>query len=204
MVMAERKRLDRHDWAAAALDALASGGLAAVAVEPIAARLGTTKGSFYWHFRNRDALVEAALELWEQRNTSDVIARTADAADARAALRSLMQTVLGSVTAEPGDDGAVARGHAVEVALQADGRSPLVAAALDRVSRRRLEHLTTLFGRLGLAPDDARHRALLVFTAYLGHLQLARATPELVPRGPDLDAYLDGMLSALTGATSTP
>ncbi|WP_243653440.1 TetR/AcrR family transcriptional regulator [Pseudonocardia endophytica] len=199
--MPVRKRLDRHEWAAAALDALAAGGLAAVAVEPIAARLGATKGSFYHHFRNRDALVDAALELWELRNTDAVIAATGDPADARAALRNLLGTVLGSVTAEPGD---LARGHAVEMALQADGRHPAVAAALERVSHRRIEHLTALFADLGLAPDEAAHRALLAFTAYLGHVQLARATPDLLPRGAALDAYLDGMLAALTGAPRTP
>lgn len=199
--MPPRKRLDRHEWAAAALDAVADGGLAAVAVEPIAARLGATKGSFYWHFRNRDALVEAALELWERRNTEGVIAAITAEPDARAALRSLMSAVLGSVVAEPGD---LARGHAVEVALQADGRHPLVAAALDRVSRRRQEHLTTLFTQLGFDDRDARHRALVTFTAYLGHVQLARATPDLVPRGAELEAYLDGMLAALTGGPRTP
>ncbi|MGH3388225.1 MAG: TetR family transcriptional regulator, partial [Actinomadura sp.] len=47
--MAERKtRLSRADWANAALEAIAEGGLAAVAIEPLATRLGTTKGSFYW------------------------------------------------------------------------------------------------------------------------------------------------------------
>ena len=62
----------REDWAAAALAAIADGGLAAVAVEPLAARLGTTKGSFYWHFANRDALLAAALALWEETTTTDV------------------------------------------------------------------------------------------------------------------------------------
>ena len=43
--------------ARAAFRALARGGVEAIAVEPIAAELGTTKGSFYWHFKNRDSLV---------------------------------------------------------------------------------------------------------------------------------------------------
>src|SRR5260370_1248821 len=64
--MAEQKasgqrRLTRDDWITAALRAIADGGLAAVGVEPLAARLGATKGSFYWHFENRDALLEAAI-----------------------------------------------------------------------------------------------------------------------------------------------
>src|SRR5215203_1169543 len=75
MGMAEGKResLTAQDWTQAALEALARGGLAAVAVEPIAKSLGTTKGSFYWHFRDRNALVESALALWEQRDTDRVI-----------------------------------------------------------------------------------------------------------------------------------
>ncbi|WP_412543871.1 TetR/AcrR family transcriptional regulator [Longispora sp. K20-0274] len=60
----QRRRLTAEDWAEAALLAFAEGGLAAVAVEPIATRLGATKGSFYWHFPHRDALVVAALALW--------------------------------------------------------------------------------------------------------------------------------------------
>src|SRR3546814_7480606 len=62
----ERKgRLSAEDWAQAALDLIAEHGVAAVAVEPLARRLGVTKGSFYWHFQSRDALLQAALARWE-------------------------------------------------------------------------------------------------------------------------------------------
>ena len=64
MHMAEgKRRLAREDWVDAALAAIAEGGVAAVAVEPIAARLGTTKGSFYWHFHDRDAGLSQPLRL---------------------------------------------------------------------------------------------------------------------------------------------
>ncbi|MEU8610821.1 helix-turn-helix domain-containing protein [Actinoplanes sp. NPDC048791] len=66
-------RLTADDWTSAALEAMAGGGLAAVAVEPLAARLGATKGSFYWHFANRDALIEAAVLRWERDHTEAVI-----------------------------------------------------------------------------------------------------------------------------------
>ena len=68
-----RQSLTAEAWAAAALDAMAAGGLDAVAVEPLARRLNVTKGSFYWHFPNREALLKAALALWEQRETVDVV-----------------------------------------------------------------------------------------------------------------------------------
>ena len=193
MVVAERKRLTREDWAAAALDALGEGGLSAVAVEPIAVRLGTTKGSFYWHFRNREALVEAALQRWEQRNTTDVITSVADAPDPLAALRALITQVLSAATAAAGDPAAI------EPALQANATHPLVRPALERVSRRRLEHLALMFTRLGFGPAEAGRRATLLFTAYLGHVQLARATPALLPRGAALDAYADALVAAVTG-----
>ena len=61
----EKSRLSAEDWALAALDVIAESGLAAVAVEPLARRLGVTKGSFYWHFPSREALLVAALERWE-------------------------------------------------------------------------------------------------------------------------------------------
>src|SRR4051794_41764716 len=68
MAMTRGKRqLTAEDWTQAALDALARGGVAAVAVEPIAKSLGATKGSFYWHFADRNALLESALDLWERR-----------------------------------------------------------------------------------------------------------------------------------------
>src|SRR3954454_17829931 len=88
-----RQRLTAQDWADAALAAMGEGGLAAVAVEPLAARLGATKGSFYWHFANLEALIEAALSLWEQRFTEATIAAVAAEPDPAARLRMLFTRV---------------------------------------------------------------------------------------------------------------
>src|SRR5687768_10572564 len=110
MLMRKRsRRLGPEDWAGAALEALARGGIEAIAVEPIAQHLGTTKGSFYWHFKNRDALVEAALELWEQRHTDAVIEYLEQEADPAKRLRALVDAAY--------EKGAVDR---VEVALLAN------------------------------------------------------------------------------------
>ncbi|HXD37565.1 MAG TPA: helix-turn-helix domain-containing protein, partial [Rhodanobacter sp.] len=62
----ERNRLSAEDWELAALQLIAEQGVGALAVEALARRLGVTKGSFYWHFRTREALLQAALERWEQ------------------------------------------------------------------------------------------------------------------------------------------
>src|SRR3954469_19462293 len=113
-VKGKRASLAAEDWTGAALDALARGGLAAVAVEPLAKDLGTTKGSFYWHFADRSALIAAALALWERRDTEAIIATIERDADATARLRNLLQLAFGTVRA-----GSETGAGSVELALQA-------------------------------------------------------------------------------------
>lgn len=191
MGVAKRKRLTADDWARAAFEALATGGLPAVAVEPIAAGLGATKGSFYWHFSNRDALLEAALLLWELTETEDVITFVEAEPDMRARLRTLLAVALGDAETHT-------RGNRVELALQASAGHPLVAPVLARVTRRRIGYLADMFAALGFAPDEARQRGLLAYTAYLGHAQLAHATPDATPAPAELPAYVDAVISTLT------
>ncbi len=186
--------MSADDWTEAALAELARGGLPAVAVEPLAKALGTTKGSFYWHFADRNALVAAALARWEQRDTDRVIASVDPAEDVATRLRRLLQLTFTSV-----QDG-TARGAgagAVELALQASASHPLVAPTLARVTKRRLAYLTSLFTELGLTPARARDRGLLAYAAFLGHAQLAHATPELVPKGRAFTTHVDQVVEAL-------
>jgi AcrR family transcriptional regulator len=185
-----RKRLTTQDWTAAALAALARGGIAAVAVEPIAASLGATKGSFYWHFDSRDALLEAALREWERTDTDDVIALVEAEPDVRRRLRTLLTVALGGHAGRPGER--------VVLALLATADHPLVAPVLARVTSRRLGYLTELFSALGFPHGEARQRSLLAYTAYLGHAQLAHATPEAAPAGDALPAYVDTVIATLT------
>ncbi|MDT3441840.1 MULTISPECIES: TetR/AcrR family transcriptional regulator [unclassified Pseudofrankia] len=173
-------------WIDAALDALARGGVAAVAVESIATRLKATKGSFYWHFTNRDALVVAALEEWERRNTADVIADLEAHSHPAVQLRELFHRAFGS-----------AHINAVDAAVLADAESPLVAPVLDRVTRRRLAYLERAYSGLGLSPADAQRQALLAYTTYLGVFSLRRAAPGLIS-DDDLMVALEPLLSPRT------
>jgi len=186
MASGSGSRLTRDDWAAAALEAIGRGGIAAVAVEPLAVGLGATKGSFYWHFRNREALVEAALSLWEREHTDAVIVMVEQERDSLGRLRRLLDLVLTS-----SDD-------PVELAVLATADHPLVAPVLGRVTERRIAYTSTLFEALGFAPAQARQRGLLAVTAYLGHAQLAHATPSLVQQTPaERRAYVDLVIGVL-------
>jgi AcrR family transcriptional regulator len=194
MVMGERKasgqhRLGRDDWIAAALAAIADGGLAAVAVEPLAARLGATKGSFYWHFENRDALAEAAIGHWEKETTTDVAAEITAARDAPASqFRRLVVSVIER-----------AEQDRIGPALLASAGHPAVGPALQRVTAARLSLIAIVLGRLGFSPAEARRRALLAYSAYLGHAQLAHSTPGVLPATKAARrAYLNDVIRVLT------
>jgi len=168
-----RQRLTASDWAAAALEALGREGLDAVAVEPLAARLGATKGSFYWHFKDRESLVRAALDLWEQEQTEAVIGGLARLDGPAERLRALVDLVL----THPGEE------EDPVVALSRDVRHPAVAAALERVTRRRIEYIAAQLRALGMPPSEAGRRAAVAYAAYVGWWQLRTLVPDVVPRG---------------------
>ncbi|MFE2751775.1 TetR/AcrR family transcriptional regulator [Actinosynnema sp. NPDC059335] len=176
-------RRTRDDWTAVALRALAEGGVAAVAVEPLAARLGATKGSAYWHFPNREALLKATLERWEREHTEAVIELVESVAEPAARLRLLFGTVLERT-----------RHSAVELAMLAAKDDPAVAPVLRRVTDRRLGYLEALFGELGFPADVARRRAVLAYSAYLGQAQLLSAAPDVLGERP---ALLEETLAAV-------
>jgi len=73
--ISDSARLDAAAWTKVALEVLAEQGIHGVRVEALAKRLGVTKGSFYWHFKDRGALFDATLEEWRRSTTLDIIAR---------------------------------------------------------------------------------------------------------------------------------
>ena len=185
----ERTRLSAEDWEDSALDVIAEQGVGALAVEALARRLGVTKGSFYWHFRTREALLQAALERWEQYGEREVIARIESIADPRERLPELFRRVAHEI--QP---------HRVYAALLKALDHPLVVPVMARVSQRRTEFLANSFREAGLPPTQALNRARLTYAAYVGFLQLnfTLGLPRISHE--DFDAYVEHMIATLIPA----
>jgi AcrR family transcriptional regulator len=164
-LMNESTRLSAQDWARAALTAIADGGLAAVAVEPLARTLGVTKGSFYAHYRNRDELITAALAEWVRSHSA--LTEFAAIADPAARLRDLAEVVVRTVPAS-----------SVHLSLFGDRNDPRVRDAVGQVNRARLKVLADTYQELGLPPDRAAARARVTYAAILGLLHLAQTDPD--------------------------
>lgn len=161
-----RSRLSGTDWTDAALRAMATQGTAGINVEQLARDLGTTKGSFYHHFDNRQALLGAALSRWEEIVEQD-LSDTAVVGDARERLIKAS-----TVGVDSGLDGFV------DLALASSIDEPAVAATLRRVHEHRMEWLTSLLAELGVPGSLRQERALGGLAAYLGLYQLQRVTGE--------------------------
>ena len=152
--------LSREDWIEAALHALADGGPPAVAVERLAARLQTTKGSFYWHFKDREELIAAALTTWERDATDALIEQARGIADPVERLRQLM-IVATELEEEEHPD----------VRLLPSASDPIVGEVVKRVQRKRLDFLAQAFRDAGFPPAESRLRARLAYSLYLGWFQ---------------------------------
>ncbi len=153
-------RLDRDDWIKEAFGVLGEGGIEEVRINPLCARLEVTKGSFYWHFESRAALLQAVLEGWEQQGTEAVIHRIDRAVGSAADhLRLLVRTVFS-------DDPQMDR---VEAAIRAwAAHDDEAAEVVARVDARRIDYVRDLLRATGLGRAVATHRSALLYRALIG------------------------------------
>lgn len=158
---AERARLNASDWERAALALIAEQGVSALNVEGLARQLGVTKGSFYWHFPSREALLDAALQRWESDVEQELATQAEAMSDPRARLRELFRRIAHEV--QP---------HRVYAALLRALDHPKIQSLMARVSQRRMDFLALAYRQAGVERAAASHRARLTYAAYVGFLQM--------------------------------
>jgi AcrR family transcriptional regulator len=185
----ERASLSAADWERAALEMIAEQGIQSLAIEPLARRMGITKGSFYWHFSSRESLLEQALIRWEEHDRRNLSAALGEFDQPRDRLISFFRRV-----------GKEKLTHEVYSELFAAASHPHVRPVLERVAERRMQHLSGAFQELGMETGEARNQARLTYSVYLGFLQLQRQhqTPSL--SSEEFEAYLEHVIKTLIPA----
>ena len=182
----ERSTLSAGDWEQQALVLIAEKGIRAVAVESLARHMGVTKGSFYWHFPNRDALLEQSLLRWEKHDEANLKTSLGAISDPRERLRSFFRrTSREKLT------------HDVYSSLCSAADHPKVEPLLERVAERRMKYIETAFGEIGFSAGEASHRARLTYSAYLGFLQLQRQHQAPKLSSEEFEAYMTHVIATL-------
>jgi AcrR family transcriptional regulator len=154
-------RLNTDSWISAGFDALRQAGPQALAAEPLARRLGTTKGSFYWHFKDVPAYHAAMLARWQTTARSQLDEQRGRDGPANRRLRDFGQAMLDDET---------------EPCLRVWARSlPDVAHALADIDADRLTYIEELLVQLGLR-NAGFARAMLA--ALIGLPQIADDTDQ--------------------------
>lgn len=161
MVKKDNFKLGKQDWIECGLKVLADGGVEAIKVEPLAKLLNVTKGSFYWHFKNREELLDAILQEWVRVETNGIIDRVEElGGDAKKKLLNLFE-----IASE--DDGKVE--NAIRAWATKDSK---VANILDRIDKKRLEYTRDLFLQIGFTPTEAIVRAQMAYYALVGEFTI--------------------------------
>ncbi len=156
-----RTQLDRGHWIEGAIEVLAREGVAGLRVEVLAKRCGVTKGSFYWHFKDRQDLLAAVLEHWREGRIRDIEKITAVSPGHEREQLHFAIKVYGTSRNR--------KGVSIELAVRDWARhDPQAAAVVEAVDLYRLECTRKLFVAAGMSDAEAKSRSLLLYACVFG------------------------------------
>lgn len=168
------KRLDRYDWLLHGIETLRFDGVEAVRVEPMARSLGVTKGSFYWHFKDREDFLDRLLEYWETESTDNIEGHVSSASgDPRDKLLAVLEYI---TKEEINRYDASVRAWALY-----DERA---AGVVRRVDQKRLAYVRDLFREMGQSDEQAEVRGRMSYFYLVGE---HTAFTETLPREKRLE-----------------
>ncbi|NHQ73141.1 TetR/AcrR family transcriptional regulator [Roseovarius gahaiensis] len=157
-------RGSREVWLAAAKQVFLETGLDAVKIQPLATRLNIARTSFYWFFKDRNALLDALLEDWDTQNTGAFVEATSAYAETiTEAVLNLIVVFHDEDLFEPQLDFAV-RGWAHQ--------SDDVMARVNAADERRLDAIREMFERFGFSVAEADVRARTVYLVQIGYISM--------------------------------
>jgi AcrR family transcriptional regulator len=160
-------RLSREDWLARALDALVQHGERVLTVDALARELGVSRGSFYWHFKDRTDFIRQLVEYWFTAYTQIVPERLATVeGTAEERLMTLMEKIVSAGLAR------------YDVAVRAWAKHDAIAARLvKKADQFRMDYVRSLFADMGFKGEELemRTRAFVVYLSMESGLFIAQS-----------------------------
>lgn len=154
-----RPQLDR--WIESAIDVLAKEGISGLRIEALAKHCGVTKGSFYWHFKDKQALLDVLLDQWKDGRIRD-IEKTTTVTPGKE--REQLHYAIELYGANRNR-----KGMLIELAVRDWARRDARAAAVvESVDLYRLECTRKLFVAAGMSDAEAKSRSLLLYACVFG------------------------------------
>ncbi len=174
-------------WLDAAYEMLIESGVDSVKVMPLAKALNVSRTSFYWHFEDRDALLDALIRRWERKNTDNLIAQTqAYAETITEALFNLFDCWIRPDLFDARLDFAIRHW-----ALQA----PRLKTILEQADQQRIEAIQAMFARFDYSEEQADIRAHTVYYTQVGYISMMVAEP-VAQRLQRMPAYVESFSGA--------
>jgi len=175
-------RGSREGWLEAAYDMLVHEGVEAVKIMPLAERLGLSRTSFYWFFKDRDALLAALAEMWAARTTLPLTAACTDYAETET--EAMLNVIACFLRPETFD-------AKLEFAMRGWGlQDAAILAQIEAADRLRLTALCDMLARWGHGPADADVRARTIYLTQIGYISM-RAVETLETRLARIPHYVE-------------
>lgn len=169
-----RSSLERQDWVDAAYKVLVQEGVGRVRVLNLAEALGITRGSFYWHFRNREELLDELVKVWQQKNTGALLEACSSSADFIDRMFALVECWTNEHRYDPALDAAM-RHWATQ-----DAR---ILQLVQEEDSKRLQAFQRMFEDRGVTGTEAMIRARVFYFTQVGYFALGMEhTEPLVER----------------------
>jgi AcrR family transcriptional regulator len=187
--------LQPNDWTRIAFAQLAREGIESVRVEVLARELGVSKGSFYWHFRDRDELLMAMLDHWERVESDLLSAEESPEGEPSNAAARWARFVERSTEPERIRE---------EIAVRAWARrDERVAVRVASIEHRRAKVIAGVLSEIGFTKESAESWSQMVLLVYLGWLDRTARDGEFRLAGRGLGELLsDLVLAASAKATN--
>jgi AcrR family transcriptional regulator len=176
--------LQPDDWIRAAFARLAAEGIEAVRIELLARDLGVSKGSFYWHFQDREELLAKMFERWE-KDENDWLDETVITPKAAARWARFVHRCT---------DLQLAR---LESAMRTwSRRDERIAARISAIEKKRIAHIAGVLRAIGFVAPAAESWAEITLLVYLGWLDRATRDLEFQVSGRTLDEFFSDLILA--------